>query len=100
MGASATTDHDCPHCGHHAKSHVKSPPLESFRGHTCTHTHRHTRACIRTPTQRDAHTDTYTQLSDNKGTPGMEPGEGPDDLLMTPGDPFPEDSSLLIQEDK
>lgn len=98
MGASATTDNDCPRCGHHAKSHVKSPPLESFGGHTCTHTQTHT--CMRMHTQGYSHTDTHTQLSDSKGTPGMEPGEGPDDLLMTPGDPFPEDSSLLIQEDK
>ena len=50
-------------------------------------------------TQTQKYTQTHTQLSNNKGTPGLAPGEGPDDLPMAPGDSCSEHSSLLIQGD-
>lgn len=60
--------------------------------HTYTDTHVHT--------YTEIHTQTHAQLSNNKGTPGLAPGEGPDDLPMTPEDRCSEHSSLLIQGDK
>lgn len=51
-------------------------------------------------THTQKYTQTHAQFSNNKGTPGLAPGEGPDDLPMAPGDSCSEHSSLLIQGDK